>query len=1078
MSGRALLLAMLAAGCELSSEQCAIDPVCATPGERFGVGSGGGPALVRDLDGDGAVEWIAVSPALGTLTIAWGWSGMAETWPIGQAPAGLAIADVDGDGRLDVAAPLADEGAVALLRGAGRGQLRSGERVAVGPRPIALASADLDGDGRAELVVADEQDGDLRVLRVGAAGWRGDEPIAAGDGPTALATGDFSGDGRLDVVVTLAGEGAARLFLGTGDGGLRAGAELYAGAGPRQALAADFDGDGALDLALIDDLLDEAALVLGDGAGGARETRRWAVPAGPRDMVVRIGSKGQELLILSALQPALTRLPLAAPGLRTTMKAGVWDGLAVGDVDGDGVEEAVVRDAAAGATALRERPGFGFSPWFARDGADLAGPLVARDVDRDGWTDLVVASGARGEIALLRGQEGGFAAPVRSPGPEDAAALALADLDGDGVDDVVTWRRAGYVRPDEARAGSLWSARGVGERFESPVEFAFAGDPRRVVAFDGDGDGRSELLALQAAFGAAPGADTDEAGAGLLTLELTDEAFALVDRSMSFEFAASEDVIVGEFSKEHVGDELLRIGAGAEGPEIVIESRSSGRRWAAGTLPAGRTLGLTRADFDRDGIADLLVCREDGLMMAAGRAWNAFAPAVQVSQARCDGVVVAELDGDGRTDAIALTEQFLQPSATVQLGHALPWVPQLVGGGTTTASNRPRALAVADFDGDGAPDLAASGLDGLQVLRGGPQAVLAPDRATALRAAQAGELQLGDVDGDGRDEVVAFGRGGDVGLGRFDRSGRLGPVRYDMFDEADDGSGGGARGLLLDVDGDGADELLWALAGADFVTALRRARGERWDAVAALPFAIEASGPLRAGDVDGDGDADLVYVHQAGLLVTHAGGPDGLGAGRSGPFVAEGAIGPWLGDVDRDGRLDAMLLSWGGGAHVYPGDGRGGFVDAPRTWPIGWSSGPLATGDVDGDGHGDLVAAAGYDGGATLRVCHGGADGPRGDCRDQRLGPAEAAIGGLAVEDVDGDGATDVLAVLVAGRSRRLVFGRGGAGELALHVKPLPDGGSETRSDSAIRRARLDDEGPEWVYVDREGLTRLGVRAR
>ncbi|MCY1012074.1 VCBS repeat-containing protein [Nannocystis pusilla] len=132
---------------------------------------------------------------------------------------------------------------------------------------------------------------------------------------------------------------------------------------------------------------------------------------------------------------------------------------------------------------------------------------------------------------------------------------------------------------------------------------------------------------------------------------------------------------------------------------------------------------------------------------------------------------MAELDGDGRTDAIALTERLLQPVATVQLGHALPWLPQLVPAGTTTASNRPRALAVADFDRDGAPDLAASGLDGLQVLHGGPQAVLLPDRESVLRAAQAGGLQLGDVDGDGRDELVALGRGGDVGLGKFDRAG-------------------------------------------------------------------------------------------------------------------------------------------------------------------------------------------------------------------------------------------------------------------------------------------------------------------
>ncbi|MCY1056181.1 VCBS repeat-containing protein [Nannocystis sp. SCPEA4] len=1068
-------LALLAAGCEMASEQCSLEQVCAVPGQRFGVGGGSGSGLVRDLDGDGRAEWVSVSPGLGTLTVAWGWTGAAETWSIGQAPGGLALGDVDGDGKLDVAVPLAGEGVVALLRGAGPGRLGPAERVAVGPRPGAIAAADLDGDGAAELIVADQDHGDLRVVRGGAVVG---EPVAAGAGPTALVTGDFSGDGVVDVAVALAVDGLIKMFIGTGDGGLRAGATLYAGAGPQRALAADFDDDGALDLAVIDGLLDEAAVVLGDGAGGVRETRRWAVAAGPQEMALRTGPDGHELLVMSQLQRALTRLPLARPERRTATAASGWQGLAVGDVDGDGADEVVVGDAGLGALPLVDGQGFGFSPWYAADGAGLAGPLAARDVDRDGWIDLVVSDGERGEIALLRGQEGGFAAPVRSPGPSDATALVLADLDGDGADDVVTWRHAGYAVT--ARAGSLWSARGVGQQFASPVEFEFAGDPRRVVAFDGDGDGRSELLALQAPVAPAEGGESADGGAGLLTLELADDAFSLIDRAMATEFAVGDDVLVGDFSREYAGDELIRVGLADGAASIVIESRSAGRQWSGGALPAGRVLGLARADLDGDGIADLLVCGDEGLLLAAGRDWNAFGTATRVSQSRCDGVVVAELDGDGRPDAITLAERFGEPVAEVQLGHALAWLPQLVPGGTTTASNRPRALAVADFDGDGLPDLAASGVDGLQVLRGGPQAVLRPAPALAQRAAVAGGLELGDVDGDGRDEVAAFGLGGDVGLGEFDRSGALGPVRYDMSMKTGGDDGQSARRqLLLDVDGDGADELLVGRTWQDgFVSELLRVRGGRWERATEVPHAIASYGPVRAGDLDGDGDDEVVYVHTTGMLVMHAGGPDGLGPPQIGPFVGDGALGLDLGDVDGDGRLDAVLSTWDQDVAVFPGDGRGGFVAAPQTWSMGWTTGAIGVADLDDDGSADLLAVAGFAGGAALRVCHGGANGPRGDCRDLVLGPEEGQIAGFAAADVDGDGVTDLMAVLVEGETRSLVFGRGGEGGLAVHVKPLPDGWLDADARGVVRRARLDEEGPEWVYVDGREVTRLGVRAR
>lgn len=99
-----VLVGLAAAGCEAAEGACSIDLLCAGPVERFGVGGrgAGGRFMVRDLDGDGRAEWVAVSEALGTLAVTWGASGQATSWSLGQAPADLVIADVDGDGRLDL----------------------------------------------------------------------------------------------------------------------------------------------------------------------------------------------------------------------------------------------------------------------------------------------------------------------------------------------------------------------------------------------------------------------------------------------------------------------------------------------------------------------------------------------------------------------------------------------------------------------------------------------------------------------------------------------------------------------------------------------------------------------------------------------------------------------------------------------------------------------------------------------------------------------------------------------------------------------------------------------------------------
>jgi hypothetical protein len=76
----------------------------------------------------------------------------------------LAIADFNGDGKLDVAVADGGSNTVTILLGDGTGALVSDAVFQVGSGPSSLVTADFDGDGKADLAVASKGDGSITIL--------------------------------------------------------------------------------------------------------------------------------------------------------------------------------------------------------------------------------------------------------------------------------------------------------------------------------------------------------------------------------------------------------------------------------------------------------------------------------------------------------------------------------------------------------------------------------------------------------------------------------------------------------------------------------------------------------------------------------------------------------------------------------------------------------------------------------------------------------------------------------------------------------------------------------------------------
>jgi len=162
----------------------------------------------------------------------------------------------------------------------------------------------------------------------------------------------------------------------------------------------------------------------------------------------------------------------------------------------------------------------------------------------------------------------------------------------------------------------------------------------------------------------------------------------------------------------------------------------------------------------------------------------------------------------------------------------------------------------------------------------------------------------------------------------------------------------------------------------------------------------EASWSVALGDVDRDGDLDAVVANlDAGAAIWLN---DGKGRFTdSGQRLAAGVY-VELADFDGDGALDALLGSWDKPVTVWWNDGRGVF-SAGRALPGLTGCQSLGVGDLNGDGRPDIFVG-------TVSADRLLANAGNRTFTDsgQRLG--FAPTGGVALGDMDGDGDLDVVA--------------------------------------------------------------------
>lgn len=212
------------------------------------ISSNGGGNATGDLNGDGRTDIVTGSGANvvimlsngdGTFNVTTKSTTMSDAW-------GITLADVDNDGRLDIATTSNTDGKVAIFRNTGSGTFAAAASYQAIGSAGELTTGDFNGDGIVDIASSDLNGKIAILLGNGNGTFRAPTTNTVPGGVIrGLVSGDMNGDGILDLIAT---SNDVTILYGNGNGTFRAGVTFGDGFGSQQVRVADLNEDGTLDI--------------------------------------------------------------------------------------------------------------------------------------------------------------------------------------------------------------------------------------------------------------------------------------------------------------------------------------------------------------------------------------------------------------------------------------------------------------------------------------------------------------------------------------------------------------------------------------------------------------------------------------------------------------------------------------------------------------------------------------------------------------------------------------------------------------------------------------------------------------